>query len=172
MKTEGKNTLFDIVNALFTDLEMDVDCPPEDASGMRKQTVRINGKEYINSLTKETAKQNIFMINRRLAINYPLQAQCFNNSKVNASDVLKFWSDFLYTGGRVPGWVYAKGAVKSKETKNKAAYTSKDLKEYAKKYNISTRDLEFAKKMFPDELESEIVSYKKFIEQLNKIDKE
>ena len=74
------NILFDTLNALFTN------------------------KEYINDLTKETIKQNIFMINRRIAIKFPLQAQVFNNSKTNAVDVLKFWSDFLYTGQRPPGW--------------------------------------------------------------------
>ena len=79
MAAEKKpNILFDTLNALFTN------------------------KEYINDLTKETIKQNIFMINRRIAIKFPLQAQVFNNSKTNAVDVLKSWSDFLYTGQRPP----------------------------------------------------------------------
>ena len=53
------NVLFDTLSALF------------------------NNKDYINNLTKETMKQNLFMINRRLAIKYPLQAQIFNNKYVN-----------------------------------------------------------------------------------------
>ena len=95
MAAEKKpNILFDTLNALFTN------------------------KEYINDLTKETIKQNIFMINRRIAIKFPLQAQVFNNSKTNAVDVLKFWSDFLYTGQRPPGWIYTAGAVKSQSKKD------------------------------------------------------
>jgi hypothetical protein len=52
-----------------------------------------NNKEYINGLTKETIKQKSFMIDRCLAIMYPLQVQVFNHSKVNPVDVLYFWRD-------------------------------------------------------------------------------
>ena len=88
------NILFDTLNALFTN------------------------KEYINNLTKETIRQNIFMINRRIAIKYPLQVQVFNNSKVNPVDVLYFWSDYLYNGKFPPRWIYTAGATKSKAKKD------------------------------------------------------
>ena len=58
MAEKKPNILFDTLSALF------------------------NNKEYIANLTNESIRQNIFMINRRLAIQYPLQAQVFNNSKV------------------------------------------------------------------------------------------
>lgn len=35
-----------------------------------------NNKEYISNLTPESLKQNCFMINRRVAIKYPLHSPC------------------------------------------------------------------------------------------------
>ena len=45
-EAQQKNTLFELLNALFTN------------------------KEYVDSLTDESMKQNLFMVNRRLAIYY------------------------------------------------------------------------------------------------------
>lgn len=144
MAVEKKpNILFDTLNALFSD------------------------KEYISNLTKETIKQNIFMINRRIAINYPLQAQIFNNGKVNAADVLKFWSDFLYTGKRPPGWIYTAGAVKSQAKKdNKKEISTSLMKEYCNYYHISIKDLEASLKFYPEETISEVKDFDTFNKQL------
>ena len=137
------NILFDTLNALFTN------------------------KEYINDLTKETIKQNIFMINRRIAIKFPLQAQVFNNSKTNAVDVLKFWSDFLYTGQRPPGWIYTAGAVKSQAKKDTKKEISNSLiKQYCNYYHCSVKDVESALKFYPEEMIAEIKDFETFNKQL------
>ena len=144
MAAEKKpNILFDTLNALFTN------------------------KEYINDLTKEAIKQNIFMINRRIAIKFPLQAQVFNNSKTNAVDVLKFWSDFLYTGQRPPGWIYTGGAVKSQAKKDAKKEISNSLiKQYCNYYHCSIKDVEFALKFYPEEMVAEIKDFETFNKQL------
>lgn len=128
-KEKKPNVLFDIINAIF-----------------------IN-KSFIESQSNETLKQNFFMINRRMAIQYPLQAQTFNNMKVNPVDVIKFWSSYLYNGTFPPRWVYTAGAVKSKEKKeqNKTSISLAMRKAYCDRYNISMKDLDTAMKMFPDE---------------------
>ena len=137
------NILFDTLNALFTN------------------------KEYINDLTKETIKQNIFMINRRIAIKFPLQAQVFNNSKTNAVDVLKFWSDFLYTGQRPPGWIYTTGAVKSQAKKDAKKEISNSLiKQYCNYYHCSVKDVESALKFYSEEMIAEIKDFETFNKQL------
>ncbi len=144
MAAEKKpNILFDTLNALFSN------------------------KEYISSLTKESIKQNIFMINRRIAIKFPLQAQVFNNNKVNPVDVLKFWSDFLYTGSRPPGWIYTAGAVKSQAKKDaKKEISTALLKQYCSRYHISMKDMETALKFFPEETIAEVKDFETFNKQL------
>ena len=127
MAEKKPNILFDTLSALFND------------------------KEYIANLTNESIRQNIFMINRRLAIQYPLQAQVFNNSKANPIDVLKFWSDFLYTGRRPPGWIYTAGANKSQ--------------------NISQKDVITCIKFFSEELLNEITEYEELKKQINSYEK-
>lgn len=142
---EKKASLFDIFGALF------------------------NNKEYINSLTPETLKQNCFMINRRVAINYPLHAQVMNNIKANPVDVVKFWSDFLYTGKKPPGWSYTAGASKSATSKaEKEKLTPSSIKFYCNLKKISQRDFIAAIKFFPEETINEI----KDLEQLYKQTKE
>lgn len=124
-----------------------------------------NNKEYISNLTPESLRQNCFMINRRVAIKYPLQAQVMNNTKINPIDVVKFWGDFLYTGGRVPGWAYTKGAAKSVEEKSKKEkLTPALIKFYCLLKNISQKDFEGVIRFFPEEAYNEI----KDLEQLYK----
>lgn len=137
------DNLFTIINALFSD------------------------KEYINSLTDADLAANCFMINRRLAIKYPMQAQVFNHLKINPVDVVKFWSDYLYTGGRCPGWVYTPGAAKSKsKLESKHKLTNAQIENYALKKGCNKKTVKIAIDMFGDEMIDEILDYEKFIKHL------
>ena len=141
-KEKKPNVLFDTLAALF------------------------NNKEYINGLTKESIKQNSFMINRRLAIMYPLQAQVFNNSKVNPVDVLYFWSDYLYNGKFPPRWIYTAGAAKSQaKNDNKKEITTAQIKAFCNRYGYSMKDIDSALKFFPKEMVEEIKEYNKIAKQ-------
>lgn len=141
-KEKKPNVLFDTLAALF------------------------NNKEYINGLTKETIKQNSFMINRRLAIMYPLQAQVFNNSKVNPVDVLYFWRDYLYNGKFPPRWIYTAGAAKSQAKKDtKRDVTNAQIKAFCNRYGYSLKDIESAFKFFPEEISEEIKEFNKIFKQ-------
>ena len=141
-KEKKPNVLFDTLAALF------------------------NNKEYINGLTKESIKQNSFMINRRLAIMYPLQAQVFNNSKVNPVDVLHFWSDYLYNGKFPPRWIYTAGAAKSQAKKDdKKEITTAQIKAFCNRYGYSMKDINSALKFFPVEIIEEIKEFNKIAKQ-------
>ena len=141
-KEKKPNVLFDTLAALF------------------------NNKEYINGLTKESIKQNSFMMNRRLAIMYPLQAQVFNNSKVNPVDVLYFWSDYLYNGKFPPRWIYTAGAAKSQaKNDNKKEITTAQIKAFCNRYGYSMKDIDSALKFFPKEMVEEIKEYNKIAKQ-------
>lgn len=145
MAEKKKNILFDIINAIFTN------------------------KDFVESQTDETLRQNSFMINRRMSIQYPLQAQIFNNVKVNASDMVKFWSMYLFNGKFPPKWVYTAGAVKSQEKKETAnSDVSATIKKaYCDKYFISMKDLDLAKELFFDEYIQDIKDFEELYKANN-----
>ena len=126
-----------------------------------------SSKEYINDITYETAKQNLFMVLRRLAIMYPLQANAFNQRKVNSLDIIRYWSDKLYTGGRPPGWIYTKGAKASESTKSKNDISNADIKKYKEYYDINDKDFEASMKFFPDEVKGEIIELRNFFKNIS-----
>ena len=139
------NILFDIIKALFCD------------------------KDYIENLPKQSIISNYFMINRRLAINYPLQAQVFNNNKINEVDVIKFWADFLNNGkAYAPKWIYTPGANKSQDkAQSKKKVTNAQIEKFAKYYNINKKDINTALDFFNEEMTAEILDFDKFINSVN-----
>ena len=126
-----------------------------------------SSKEYINDITYETAKQNLFMVLRRLAIAYPLQANAFNERKVNPMDVIRYWSDKLYYGGRPPAWVYTKGAKASEKAKSKNDISNADIKKYKEYYDINDKDFEASMRFFPDEVKGEIIELRNFFKNIS-----
>ena len=71
-----------------------------------------------NNLSNLILSKNFFMINRILSIMFPMQAQCFNNLNINQAEVIRTWQRFATVKlgyGRVPGFVYTKGAKASQE---------------------------------------------------------
>lgn len=142
-KTEKKNILFDILNALFVN------------------------KDIISNLTNESAKQNIFMINRRLAIKYPIQAQLFNISNINSKDVIASWSDFLYCGF-VPKWIYTPGISKTTSSSKNLIHQESVLKKFRNYYNIGKRDMDSCIRLFPNETENALKDFVKFEKEMSK----
>lgn len=137
-----KNPLFEIIDAIF------------------------RNREYIMNMTPQQANQNLFMVLRRLAINYPMQANLFNNGKVNALDVMKFWSDYLYCGS-VPRWAYLSGGGDKKKKTEKDSITKNDIKEYIEFYDIDRKSFEFAMKTFREEAINEVVDFKNYMKLLS-----
>ena len=137
---QKKNPLFEILNALFT------------------------RPEYISSMTMQQASQNIFMVNRKIAMMYPLQANVFNNSKVNPLDVMKFWSLYLYTTKGVPKWIYT--STKRDQTPKKKDFTNDEIQEYMSYSGIGWKEFDFAMKTFPEETVKEIKEFLKYMKQL------
>lgn len=140
---EAKTDLFDVVRMLFTDTAA------------------------FNNLSKMTLERNAFMINRFMAIKYPQQAQAFNNLKINTCDVMKFWNSYLGNKMSVPSFIYTKGSKKSKETHTKINKMPSNaiLSQFCIDNHLNKKDVLNAFKMFPDEMNKEIINYEK---QLNK----
>lgn len=143
IKEKKSNPLFEIIDAIF------------------------RNKGYINNMTEQQANQNLFMVLRRLAINYPLQANIFNNGKVNALDVIKFWSDYLYCGS-VPRWAYTSGSTsKEKKKVNKDDITKNDIKEYCEFYEIERKSFDFAMKIFTEESVNDVKEFKAYMKKIS-----
>ena len=138
-KEKKSNPLFDLINALFT------------------------SREYVYGITAETAKQNLFMVLRRLAIKYPVEANVFNDSKVNPLDVIRFWSDYLYCGV-APKWIYT--SVTSKK-KSKDDITAADIKLYKAHNDMTDAQFVDAMRFFGKELIDEIKAERDFYKKLN-----
>lgn len=140
-----RNVLNEIVDAIFRD------------------------KSYIESMTEQQASQNLFMVLRRIAIKYPIRANLLNKSKVNAKDVIKFLSQWLYEpSGVKPSWVYTSGAKKEQEKKDATSSISKaDIKDYIDYNGINRKDFESAMKLFPEELIEDVKEHVSYFKKIN-----
>lgn len=117
-KTRSASNPNDIVDAIFTD------------------------RQFIYDLTKETAKNSLFPVNRRIAIKSPDMVNAFNIPCINEADVIKFYCD-IFCSGRKPGWLFTPGAKKaSDKKKEKDAVTKDQIKRYRDFYNLSQREVE------------------------------
>lgn len=141
VKENKPNILFNITGALFKD------------------------KEYIYSLTRESCNQTLFMVLRRLAINYPLQAQLFNIGKCNAMDTIRFWGDYLYNGSYVPKWMMVSGKKSENAKKRKGDLTKEEIKNYKEYYDIGDKDFDAAMRFFPEDTIKEVQELNRYLKQ-------
>lgn len=137
---------YDIINMMFTD------------------------HEEFSKLTDVILEKNFFIINRAFAIKYPLQASMFNNTDINKASVIKYWAYFLSNKegyGKVPYFIYTKGAKKSNDIKitktNKINIDKNIIQEYCKRYHISIKDYNTLLNMFNSELIDDINKFKKLM---------
>ena len=63
-----QNLLFKIIDAIFND------------------------REFLESLTENAARQNIYMVHSRMAIKYPDKVEAFNLAHINAKEELLWWN--------------------------------------------------------------------------------
>jgi len=110
-----------------------------------------------DKVSRNDKVRNFFMINRIMSIQFPIQAEQFNHTKILPRPVVDWWHDTLskhYT--RMPGWIF----TKTKKSKNKTAPTSdieidKSIEEFvANKYEVSLRDLSDLKRFYPEKYEN------------------
>ena len=125
-------------------------------------------RDKFDKLTDIILDKNFFIINRACAIKYPLQAALFNRLHINTAGVIKSWRNFLTTKegfGRVPYFIYTKGAKKTTEAKIKKTdnIDKETVKEYCKRYHITLKDYENLKLFFNDELIEDVKRYQKLI---------
>jgi hypothetical protein len=110
---------------------------------------------YSNLKQYDKAK-NRFMVNRFMAIQYPVIANRLNKLGTSAANVVDSWHIIANRYTRVPTWIYTK---LNKQTKvNNTVYEPDPvaLQIYLNKYQISHRDFKLALKFKPESIMKEI----------------
>lgn len=121
-----------------------------------------------NKLSDFILDKNFFIINRVFSIKYPEQAQLFNNLNINKAKVIRYWAYFITAKegyGKVPYFVYTKGAKKQNENKKSNIFNiDKNLiLQYCKRYHINLKDFNNIKLLYQNDLLEDIKRYEKLI---------
>ena len=89
-----------------------------------------------------------FMLNRICSIQYPVQANMFNNIKVSKTDVADYWQENLRKiFKRTPEWVWPKKKAEAKTAKLKKP-SAEAIQMYLSRYDMSERELTESIKLF------------------------
>ena len=118
-------------------------------------------------LSKLDKTKNFFMLNRRFAINHPIQSQLFNNLNINQPIAIDIWQKFLYSNyKKQPYWLFIKGVKASKEIKEKKSKISNEIiKKYSEYYNIEIKNIKDAIHFYGNEFIKELKTFEKIINQ-------
>lgn len=154
--TSGVRTPFQVIDALF---EIDKE----------RSTWGIFDKaeKQFAKLSDKDKQRNFFVVNRRLAIKYPLQAFKLSQNGVNPIYAIDSW--YMITlpiarkVKRIPKWIYLKLEKGKAQKKLSIKEEAKDY--YIKLNQISEKDFEMALKFKP----TEVRDYLKLIEKQLKI---
>lgn len=133
-------------------------------------TLMFTNINEFNNLSDAILDKNFFIINRVFSIKYPMQACVFNKLGINTAHVVRAWSRFATAKegyGRVPYFVYTKGAKKSKETvvKKTDNISTDTIYEYCKRYHISLKEYNDLKLIYNDLLITDVKRYEKLVNQ-------
>ena len=118
-------------------------------------------------ITPGEKRKQYFMVNRRFAIQFPMQANALQHLKINQAGVVDFWQQFMRkTYQRTPGWMYTKGIKKAKQEKEKKINVSdKIIHEYAKRMGMDLKSVYDALEFYPDLMVKELKQFEKVINQ-------
>jgi hypothetical protein len=105
-----------------------------------------------DSVSQIDKSRNYFMINRIMAIQFPLQANQFNHTKIAPPNVVDWWRNNLCTRyTKTPNWIYTK--TKKQEKKQKEKPEVVEIEEVEKfirdRFEISKRDILQLKSFYP-----------------------
>jgi len=108
-------------------------------------------------IPKNDKVRNFFMVNRIMAIQFPVQANQFNKLRVTPNQVVDWWHDTLSSKfTRPPGWVYTR-TEKSGSKKTEKSSSVKNFEEaeifVCNKFEISMREIKQLKSFYPDKYE-------------------
>lgn len=118
--------------------------------------------------TKGDKRKNFFMIQRRMAINFPREAQFLQHIRINMEATVDWWQRFLrkkyqYT----PKWMYVQGVKKNQEKEEKKIkISSETISEYCQFYQKDPKQIKDAIKFYPEEMKKEMDAFQKMMKEL------
>ncbi|MFA5152821.1 MAG: hypothetical protein WC554_09700 [Clostridia bacterium] len=111
-------------------------------------------------------KKQFFMTTRRLAIQFPMQANALQHLKINPVAVVNYWQYFIRKKyNNLPGWMYTKGVKKTQEIKEKISVSKSLIDEYARLNRLDRKSVEDALVFYPDETKKILKDFEKIINQ-------
>lgn len=116
------------------------------------KTIFKSDKDW-NKVSRNDKVRNFFMINRVMSIQFPAQANQFNNTKISPRPVVDWWHSTLSRYySKTPGWIFTK-TKKSKSTVTKKS--NEDVKPEVEmfimeRFEVSRRELQDLKRFYPD----------------------
>jgi hypothetical protein len=117
--------------------------------------------------TKGDKRKNFFMIQRRMAINFPIQAQLLQHIKINMEATIDWWQRYIrkqYTF--TPKWMYIEGVKKTKEKEEKKVKISAEaISEYCRFYQKDPKQIKDAIKFYPEEMAKEMNDFTKMMKE-------
>lgn len=122
--------------------------------------------EYL-SLTKGDKRSNFFILQRRFAINFPVQANLLQHIKTNQEASIDFWHRFLRKKyDKTPFWMFIQGVKKNQEKEEKKTkISSESLMKYCQFYQKDYKQVRDAIKFFPEQMAKEIADFEKMMKE-------
>lgn len=107
-------------------------------------------------------KKHSFMVNRILAIQYPVHAQSFQQYGCNGANLIKAWASFFSQQGfrYPPKFIYTPGGKKLQQReKVKSKYVEKDIREMCNFYGVSYNDYKACLEFYPELVDVDMEEY-------------
>jgi hypothetical protein len=111
--------------------------------------------------------KNFFMINRFMSINFPMQANLFNNRHITSSSAVDSWRDVLnrlFT--KPPSWMYTK-TKKTEKSGNKKHPEKETVLQWMKLNALSKKDVDSMMEISPEEFTKELLQFEKILKEKN-----
>lgn len=124
-------------------------------------------------ITDKEKQRNFFIINRRLAIKYPIQAFKLSFNGINPIHAINSWysitKKLAVKYKRKPQWLWLKLSKIKKENAFKITERAKEF--YIKENQITERDFYLALKFSPTELQDYLKQIENYLKTLEKYEK-
>lgn len=114
-------------------------------------------------VTPGEKKKNFFIVQRRMAIKFPFQANVLQHVRIDEVAVMDFWQRFLSSQfDKTPHWMYTKGTKKAKENvEKKVNIKEESIKAFASKNGYDIKSVRESIKTFPEQTKREIDAFEK-----------
>ena len=121
----------------------------------------LKDKSNYNNLSDEDKEKFFFIVNRKFARKYPKHAQFFNVKGIDKPSALDIWYQYFIKERttNIPDWYWFK---QSSIKKDKTSLNKDEIEYLTSLYDLTTNDLFYIEKNYPDELKTEVKKFKKF----------